>query len=134
MCVANSARSQLAEALAKVVLGPQYEIESAGSSPSTVNPLGIEVLQEMDIDITNNIAKELNDLSQQFLKDLDYVITLCAEEVCPTVLSKAEKLHWPLPDPVGKGEENLDQERWRFRQTRDEIKRKLILFKNEFKK
>lgn len=123
MCVANSARSQLAEGLAKSLL-LSVEINSAGSKPSKVNPLAIEALREIGIDISKNYSKTADELSPRFLVDLDYVITLCAEEVCPVLVSKAKKLHWPLPDPAGYGIEN-------FRSTREAIKAKLLEFKKE---
>jgi arsenate reductase len=131
MCVANSARSQLAEGLAKEIFGAPVSIESAGSNPSKVNPLAIEVLKEAGIDISRNYSKTVNDISPQFLVDMDYVITLCAEEVCPLLVSKAKKLHWPLPDPAGQTQLSYDDQLKRFRDTREAIRAKLIAFKKE---
>lgn len=130
MCVANSARSQLAEGLAKMILGPDFEIHSAGSQPSKVNPFAIRALSEIGVDITRNTSKSVDDLSPAFIVELDYVITLCAEEVCPTIalVSNPKRLHWPLPDPAGHSgsdEEQMD----RFRRIRDEIKERLEEFK-----
>lgn len=130
MCVANSARSQLAEGMGRYLFGDRVEIESAGSQPSKVNSFAAQALKESGIDISKHYSKSVDDLSPGFLADLDYVITLCAEEVCPILISKAKKLHWPLPDPAGKGgtdEDQLD----RFRATRDEIKRRLEVFGHE---
>jgi arsenate reductase len=129
MCVANSARSQLAEGLAKNIFGNTAIIESAGSEPSKVNPLAIQALKEVGIDITKHHSKSIDDLSPGFIVQLDYVITLCAEEVCPVMVSKAKKLQWPLPDPgkTGSETEKLDA----FRQTRDAIRKKLESFKAE---
>ncbi len=128
MCVANSARSQMAEGLARKILGVDAEIESAGSEPSKVNPFAIEAMKEVGIDISKHFSKSADDLNPKFVVGLDYVITLCAEEVCPVILSKAEKLHWPMPDPAGR--EGTDQERLKyFREVRDGIQRKL----NEFR-
>lgn len=124
MCVANSARSQLAEGLAKSIFGSKAQIESAGSQPFTVNPLAIEALGEIGIDISKRQSKSVDDLPKDFVANLDYVITLCAEEVCPVVILKAKKLHWPHPDPAGGG---LDG----FRKTRDQIREKLLAFKQE---
>jgi arsenate reductase len=100
--VASSARSQLAEGFAKQLLGDTVEIESAGSHPTRVNPYASRVLGEMEVDYSSFYSKSVNDLRPDFIADLDYVITLCAEEVCPTLNSKAKKIHWPLPDPAGK--------------------------------
>ena len=133
MCVANSARSQLAEALAKQLLPSSFEIQSAGSRPSKVNPLAIEVMKEVGVDASRQFSKSTDDLSPGFLATLDYVVTLCAEEVCPILVSKAKKLHWPLPDPAGHEELSSDERLRLFRSTRDAIKSRIAEFKNELK-
>ena len=124
LCVANSARSQMAEGLARQILGTKAEVLSAGSNPSTVNPFAIEALKEIGIDISKHKSKSIDEID---LKNLDLVITLCAEEVCPILPIKAKKLHWPLPDPAsrkGGHEEILSA----FRNVRDEIKKRLQEF------
>src|SRR6185312_15679344 len=99
MCVANSARSQLAEGLACQIF-PEAEIKSAGSQPGKLNPYAVKVMKEIGIDISRNYSKALDDLSPQFVVGIDYIITLCAEEVCPRMTApRATKLHWPFPDP-----------------------------------
>ena len=121
LCVANSARSQLAEGLARSLLGAKANVQSAGSVPSgKVNPLAIETMKEIGIDISSHTSKSIDDLDAQFLDRLDYVVTLCAEEVCPVLPSKAKKLHWPNPDPAGV-EGSRDQQLTVFRATRDAI-------------
>lgn len=101
LCVANSARSQLAEGLAKSIYGSGAIVQSAGSEPSgKVQPWAVEVLRAEGIDISKNWSKSIEQLEPEFLSQLDYVITLCAEEVCPTLPSKAKRLHWPIPDPA----------------------------------
>lgn len=101
LCVANSARSQLAEGLAKSVFGSNVQIESAGSEPSgQVQPWAIESLKEIGIDISQSWSKSYDQLSPKFLADLDFAITLCAEEVCPAMISKAKRIHWPIKDPA----------------------------------
>ena len=124
LCVANSARSQMAEGLAKNIFGDKAEIQSAGSQPSgKVNPNAIEALKEIGIDISKNYSKFYDDLSPKFFSDLDYVITLCADEVCPVFSSqKAKKLHWPIKDPHSTDD---------FREARDLISKKLMEFKVE---
>ena len=124
MCVANSARSQMAEGLAKKLFGDEVEIRSAGSSPSKVNPLAVEVMKEAGIDISKHYSKTIDELPPQMFIGLDYVITLCAEEVCPFLVSKANKLRWAMPDPAGRDLAS-------FRQTRDAIQAKLLAFKRE---
>ena len=130
MCVANSARSQMAEGLAKQILGPSAAVESAGSMPSQVNPFAIRVLSEVGIDISRHYSKSVDRLAPEFLATLDYVITLCAEEVCPVLISKAKKLHWPIPDPGGTA--GSDEERMRrFRDARDAITARIKNWKRE---
>ena len=129
MCVANSARSQLADGLAKNLFADKATIQSAGSKPTQVNPFAIRALNEIGIDISAHTSKSVDDLDPDFVNALDFVITLCAEEVCPVVISKANKLHWPLPDPAGIGSD--DEQINRFRATRDEIKKRLTSFAQE---
>ncbi|MBX9767423.1 MAG: arsenate reductase ArsC [Bdellovibrionales bacterium] len=134
MCVANSARSQLAESLAKQIFGSSAEINSAGSNPSKVNSLAIEVMKELSYDLTTHRSKTINDLPPWFLVDLNYVITLCAEEVCPFLPSKtATKLHWPMPDPVGRVGLSRDEQLKAFRDTREALKAKILDLKSELK-
>jgi arsenate reductase len=121
LCVANSARSQIAEGLARARFGDAVRVQSAGSEPSRVNPLAIRALAEIGIDITHHRSKSVEEIDPA---TVDVVVTLCAEEVCPVLLGKAKHLHWPLPDPAaaeGTGEERLEA----FRRLRDEIGRRL---------
>lgn len=116
MCVANSARSQLAEGLARQLFAPSVEIASAGSNPSKVNPYAVQALKEIGADTSRLSSKRVDDLPSDFVQGLAFVITLCAEEVCPVIISKAEKLHWPLPDPAGQPGDDATQ-LGRFRDT-----------------
>ena len=118
LCVANSARSQMAEGLARDILGPLGEVESAGMFPSRVHPLAVAVLNEAGIDISGNISKCVEDLPSSFLKSLDFVITLCADEVCPSFIQGAVRLHWPFPDPTSFGSSE-DERLEGFRRIRD---------------
>lgn len=130
MCVANSARSQLAEGLAKTVF-PDAEIRSAGSHPGKLNPVAVIAMSEIGVDISRNYSKSVDELPPQFIVGLDYVITLCAEEVCPTMVSKAKKLHWPHPDPATKEPISEEESLRRFREARDNILKRLEEFKKE---
>ena len=95
LCVANSARSQMAEGLAKKILGEGHDIQSAGSEPSgKVHDFAVKALDEVGIDISKNQSKCTSDLSDDFIGNLDFAITLCAEEVCPVIPSDAKKLHY----------------------------------------
>lgn len=133
MCVANSARSQLAEGLARKVF-PDAEVQSAGSQPGKLNPSAVAVMKEVGIDISKHYSKSTDDLSPGFLATLDYVITLCAEEVCPVLVSKAKKLHWPLPDPATKEPIAEEESLKRFRVARDSISERLRQFKADLGK
>lgn len=129
LCVANSARSQLAEGLAKVIFGDQAVIESAGSKPSgIVQPWAIKILEEDGIDISKNWSKSTDDLSAEFLANLDFVITLCAEEICPMLPSKAERLHWPIQDPASVNEESKPQA---FRDAKIQIRESIMKLKSD---
>jgi len=121
LCVANSARSQLAEGLARRLAPPGIAIFSAGSEPGTINPLAVQVLAEVGVDASAQHSKGLDAIP---LDDIDLVVTLCAEEVCPLFPRPVRKLHWPLPDPAratGTDEERLAA----FRAVRDELAARL---------
>jgi arsenate reductase len=117
LCVANAARSQMAEGLARTLApaGNGYRFFSAGSQPGTVNPLAVRALAEQGIDIAHHRAKGLDDVP---LAQADVIVTLCAEEVCPFVPGgeKVRRIHWPLPDPTDLAG---------FRSVRDELRRRL---------
>jgi len=119
LCVANSARSQMAAGLGRHLLGPEASVQSAGSSPSRVHPLAIQAMDEIGIDIRGQHSKSVDTIDPA---TVDLVITLCAEEVCPVFLGKAERRHWPLPDPAAiAGDAALDG----FRQVRDELAQRI---------
>ena len=121
LCVANSARSQMAEGLMRHVCGDRARVQSAGSQPSAVHPLAIRVMDEVGIDISRHQSKSVESIDP---RSVDTVITLCEDEVCPTCLFQAHRLHWPLSDPAGTGGDEEDRLR-RFREVRDEIARRL---------
>jgi thioredoxin type arsenate reductase len=120
LCVANSARSQLAEGLARQAL-QGVRVQSAGSAPTAVNPLAVRVAAEVGVDLSAQVAKPLAAIE---LADVDLVVTLCAEEQCPVVPADVQRLAWPLPDPaLAEGDE---EERLRaFRMARDAIAARL---------
>jgi protein-tyrosine-phosphatase/catechol 2,3-dioxygenase-like lactoylglutathione lyase family enzyme len=123
LCVANSARSQMAEGLARKLFGTRIAVQSAGSEPSQVNPYAIEVMREVSVDLTTHHSKsvQLTDPST-----VGTVITLCAEEVCPVFLGKARRLHWPINDPASKDASlPRDEMLTRFRTARDQIQARL---------
>ena len=109
LCVANSARSQMAEGLAKSMFGKEHNIQSAGSIPSgEVHPNAVIAMDDIGIDIRDQHSKSTDDLDKDFIDNLDYAITLCAEEVCPVINSNAKKLHWLNADPDNKNYSELE--------------------------
>ena len=121
LCVANSARSQIAEGIARSLAPAETKIWSAGSRPTNVRPEAIAVLKEIGIDISRHHAKAVAEIPAA---EVDTVITLCGEEECPVFLGKATRLHWGLPDPAavsGAEAERLSA----FRQVRDELRRRI---------
>ena len=102
VCIHNSARSQIAEALLKKYGGYLFEVESAGFEPAPINPLVIEILQrEENIDISNNTSDAVFDLFKQG-KDFNFVIAVCDEgnaQRCPIFPGLNYRLHWSFPDP-----------------------------------
>jgi arsenate reductase len=124
LCVANSARSQMAEGIARSLARKGVKVFSAGSHPAGVRPEAVAVLKEIGIDISGHGSKNVSEIPAS---DVDTVITLCAEEECPVFLGKARRLHWELPDPAaaeGTEEDRLNA----FRQTRDELRRRIAGF------
>ena len=90
LCVANSARSQLAEGIARVLAPPGVTVWSAGSQPTRVRPEAIAALAEIGIDISRHRSKAVAEIPAA---EVDTVITLCGEEECPLFLGKARRLH-----------------------------------------
>lgn len=121
LCVANSARSQMAEGLARSMAPAGTTIMSAGSAPARVNPYAIEAMRELGIDLAGQRSKSVDEIPKERVR---LVVTLCAEEVCPVFPGDVERVHWPLPDPaggVGTREEVLEN----FRKVRDQIRERL---------
>ena len=129
LCVANSARSQMAEGLGRLIFGDRVPVESAGSEPSKVNPYAVEVMRELGVDLTAHHSKSVQTIDPA---TVGTVITLCAEEVCPVFLGQARRLHWPIPDPASK-DPSLGREEMlsRFRTARDTLREKLERFARE---
>ena len=120
LCVANSARSQLAEGIAGRLVTGGVKISSAGSAPTSVRSHALTVLNEVGIDISSQRSKGIDEV----VGPVDTVITLCSEEVCPVWLASAYRLHWGLPDPAAV--EGTDAQKLEaFREVRNEIVKRL---------
>lgn len=120
LCVANSARSQLAEGLARARLPASVKVLSAGSSPGSVHPLALAALAEVGIDASAQRSKSVQTIAAQ---EVDLVVTLCQEEVCPLWVGPGRRLHWPMPDPASEGTPGAQMRR--FREVRDAIRAKV---------
>ena len=129
ICVHNSARSQMAEAFLNDVCGAEFEAQSAGLEPGTLNPLVVEVMRETSLDISKNKTQAVFDVFKSG-QLFTYVITVCSEAEasgCPIFPGPTQRLHWPFPDPSkveGTPEENLQK----VRQIRDAILARVELF------
>ena len=128
LCVANSARSQMAEGLARMIFGERVPVQSAGSEPSIVNPYAIEVMRELGVDLSAHHSKSVQTIDPA---TVGTVITLCAEEVCPVFLGQARRLHWPIPDPASKEPLPREELLTRFRTARDTLRGMLERFAAE---
>jgi len=119
LCTGNSARSQMAEGLLRHLAGDRFEVASAGTSPAGLNPIAVEAMGELGIDISHHQSKKLDAFLE---RRFDYVITVCdrANEFCPVFPAAASLLHWSFDDPAasqGSPGERLAV----FRRIRDEI-------------
>ena len=132
VCVHNSARSQMAEAFLNANAGESFESESAGIEPGKLNPIVVDAMKEVGIDISGNRTKDVF----QFLKTgkrFNYVITVCDEtsgERCPIFPGVAQRLHWNFDDPSG-FTGNYEEKLKRTRIVRDAIKTKILQFIKE---
>ena len=131
ICVHNSARSQIAEALLNRLAGDRFEAESAGLEPGQLHPLAVEAMREMGVDISMKQTKGVFDLHGQG-RSYGYVIAVCdeASQTCPIFPGLPTNLHWSFDDPsafTGTDEEKLAK----MRRVRDEIRRKIEEFIKE---
>jgi len=124
LCVANSARSQMAEGLARAMAPTGVKVYSAGSAPGRLNPYAVQVMREIGIDISAHDAKPIDAIPQD---RIGTVITLCTEEACPIFPGEVRRHHWPFDDPAaatGSEHDILNS----FRRVRDDIRQKLAAF------
>lgn len=126
LCTHNSARSQMAEGLLRAMAGERFEVESAGTEQTRVQPLAIEAMREAGIDISSHTSKTLEAFAGQHF---DFVITVCdrANESCPLFPGPSTRLHWSFEDPTaarGTDEERLNA----FRVVRNAIRARIETF------
>jgi arsenate reductase len=123
LCTHNSARSQMAEGLLRLLGGDRFEAYSAGTQATRVRPLAIRAMQELGVDISGQMSKTLERyLDQPF----DKVITVCdqANESCPVFFGARERLHWSFPDP-SRATGTEDQQLIVYRAVRDSIRERI---------
>jgi arsenate reductase len=127
VCEQNSARSQMAEVFLKQMAGDKFEVESAGFEPGKLDPLAIEAMRKVGVDISQNKTKIVHDFHKQG-KRYDYVITVCDEshaQRCPVFPGVKQQLHWSFANPAsipGSFEEQLAKTRTIREQIRHKIK------------
>ncbi len=120
LCVGNSGRSQMAEGLAREILGVRVEVLSAGSRPEpAINEHAIEAMADIDIDIREQYTKSVDAID---LSGVELVVTLCAEEVCPVLPEHVRRVDWPIDDPSAPDPEEPPA---RFQAARDQIREKI---------
>ncbi|RRK09297.1 arsenate reductase (thioredoxin) [Lactiplantibacillus garii] len=129
LCTGNSCRSQMAEGFARQLLGTGWQVASAGIETHGVNPLAVQVMQEVGVDMSAQTSKLID---SNYLNRCNLVVTLCgdARDRCPVTPSRVRRLHWPLPDPAqatGTTAERLAA----FRTVRDQIKQNVTALVRE---
>jgi len=123
LCTGNSARSQMAEGLLRHDAGDRFEVFSAGTKPTPVRPEAITVMGELDIDISRQRSKSIDEFRGQHF---DYVVTVCdrAKDNCPIFPGTTERIHWSFDDPAAvEGSQELRLAA--FRRVRDELRARL---------
>jgi arsenate reductase len=126
ICVHNSARSQMAEGLFRHYYGEECYVHSAGSEPRGIHPLSVQVMAEIEIDLSKHRSKSLKEFEGQ---EMDYVVTVCSDSqvACPFFAGGKEYIHKSFEDPsacTGPEEEKIEQ----FRVVRNELKKWLEQF------
>ncbi len=125
LCTGNSARSQMAEAFLRYYAGDHFEVHSAGLEPKAINPLTIQVMEEIGFSMTGHTSKGVKAyLGKAYFH---YLITVCdqAEQNCPTMWPGVnQRLHWSFEDPAA-FEGGEDEKIEKFREIRDQIEQKL---------
>ena len=130
LCTGNSCRSHLAEGILRAAVGESAEVASAGSDPAGyVHPMAVEVMKEIEIDISAHTSKHLDGFLQ---REVHTVFTVCgnADQACPIFPGQAEKHHWPFDDPA-KATGSEEEIRAVFRRVRDKIRAKFEAYAAE---
>ena len=132
LCTGNSCRSHLAEGILRAAVGGAANVASAGSDPAGyVHPMAVEVMKEIEIDISAHTSKHLDEFLQ---REVHTVITVCgnADQACPIFPGQAERHHWPFDDPA-KAVGSEEEIRAVFPRVRDEIRAKFEAYAAEIR-
>ena len=124
VCIHNSARSQMAEAFLNQECAGEFEAESAGLEPGTLNPLVVEAMREVGLDLSANKTKSVGEMLRSG-RSFSHVVTVCdgaSAERCPVFPAAVERLHWSFPDPSALAGTH-DERMARVREIRDDILR-----------
>jgi arsenate reductase (thioredoxin) len=126
LCTGNSARSQMAEGLLRSLADEGWTVASAGTQPVGLNPLAVEAMKEIGIDISSQRSKAVTEFAGQ---RFDAVITVCdaAAEACPIFPGGTKRMHWSLPDPAA-AEGTPEKKLAAFRSVREELRKHFLEF------
>lgn len=127
LCTGNACRSQMAEGWAKYYLQDEWDVYSAGIEAHGLNPNAVKVMEEVEMDISNQTSDMVDDV---LLNNADFVVTLCgdAADKCPMTPPHVKRAHWGFDDPAKA--EGSEEEKWAcFQRVRDEIGLRIKAFK-----
>lgn len=131
LCTANSARSQMAEALLRKYAGDRFEVYSAGVEPKEIHPMTLQVMAEAGLDLSGQRAKSVKEYLGRII--FTYLIVVCekAEKDCPIAFPGVQvRMYWPFEDPVACGGPDAEKLQ-KFREVRDKIDQRLQLWLRE---
>ena len=132
LCPTNSALSQLAEGLARQLLGPGHDVRSAGLRASHVSLLAVRAMKESGISIETQVSKSVAQLSEKFMREIDFAISLGESDLAPDTIPMERRIHWPMIDPALE-RSSVEDQLQRFRQARDSLSSRLEEFALELR-
>ena len=129
VCTGNSCRSQIAEGLLRDMADEYFDVFSAGSHPSRVHPNAISVMDEIEVDISDQTS---DGIDQYLNAGIDIVITVCdnANQICPVFPEETKRIHWSIDDPF-RGWDAKEGHLNNFRSTRGKLRILIQQFINE---
>ena len=129
LCTGNSCRSQIGEGLLRHLAGDKFDVYSAGVEPSRLHPMSILVMNEIQIDISNQTSDDVNDYLDA---GIDIVISVCdhAAQTCPTFPGNVQRILWSIKDPFH-GWDVDESKLPDYRRTRDDLKGRIEAFISE---